>query len=225
MGAWGPGSFENDTALDWAAGVTSLADVSRPFDRLKADTDSAPEGPNLILDADFASELLAAAETVAMMMGRRIPGFPEELASKLEGAGEPGDQLWHQARNSVLHVLRNSELAELWGETAEDGGENEWHGEITRLVDRLNPDIEFTPWPEADAMTFVAKAATACAFCNQPITYEEAIGLDIHDYSDIHAFNPLLLAHLACLNKHLHHKHVIHNMKFDPDRPPDLDKL
>ena len=225
MGAWGSGSFENDTALDWAAGVESVADVSRPFDRLKTDTDTAPEGPNLILDADFACELIAAAETVAMMMGRRIPGFPEELASKLEGAGEPDDLLWHQARNAVLHVLRNSELTELWAETVEDGSDNEWHGAITGLIERLNPDVEFTPWTEEEAMTFVAKAETACAFCNQPITYEEAIGLDVHDYSDAQAFNPLLLTHLACLNKHLHHKHVIHNMKFDPDRPPDLDKL
>jgi len=225
MGAWGSGSFDNDTALDWAAGVESVADVSRPFDRLKTETDSSPEGPNLILDADFACELIAAAETVAMMMGRRIPGFPEELAARLEGVGEPGDLLWHQSRNAVLHVLRNSELAELWEETADEGGENEWHGAVTGLVNRLNPDIEFTPWTEEEAMTFVAKATTACAFCNQPITYEESIGLDVHDYSDANAFNPLLLAHLACLNKHLHHKHVIHNMKFDPDRPPDLDKL
>ena len=225
MGAWGAGTFENDTALDWAGGVESLADVRKPFERLKSETDSAPDGPSMVIDADLASELIAAAETVAMMMGRRIPVFPEELAAKLEGAGEPDDLLFHQARNAVLHVLRFSELAELWEETVEDGGENEWHGEITRLVDRLNPDIEFTPWPEADAQQFVANSATACAFCNEPLTYENAIGLDIHDYADANAFNPLLLAHLACLNKHLHHSHVIHNMKFDPDRPPDLDQL
>lgn len=225
MGAWGAGSFENDTALDWAAGVETVDDVRKPFERLKADTDAAPDGPNLVIDADFACELIAAAETVAMMMGRRIPGFPEDLAAKLEGAAKSDDLLYHQARNAVLHVLRLSELAELWQEGVEDGGENEWHGEITGLVDRLNPEIEFTPWTEADAMHFVVEAATACAFCDQPLTYEKAIGLDIHDYADAMAFNPLLLVHLACLNKHLHHKHVVHNMKHDPDNPPDLDKL
>lgn len=225
MGAWGAGSFENDTALDWAATVESAADVRKPFERLKRDTDTAPEGPGLVLDADFACELIAAAETVAMMMGRRIPGFPAELAARLQEAGEVDDLLYHQARNAVLHVLRFSELAELWEETVEDGGENEWHGEITGLVERLNPDIEFTPWPEEDAQQFVAGTAAACAFCNEPLTYEKAIGLDIHDYADVNAFNPLLLAHLACLNKHLHHSHVVHNMKHDPDRPPDLDKL
>ena len=225
MGAWGAGSFENDTALDWAGSVISVAEVRRPVERLKAETDASPDGPGMVLDADFACELIAAAETVAMMMGRRIPDFPEELAAKLEGAGEVDELLFHQARNSVLHVLRFSELAELWEETVEDGGENEWHGEITALVDRLNPDIEFTPWTREEAMHFVAETTTACAFCNEPLTYEKAIGLDIHDYSDVHAFNPTLLAHLACLNKRLHHQHVIHNMKFDPDNPPDLDQL
>ena len=33
MGAWGSGSFENDSALDWAGSVQSLADVRKPFDR------------------------------------------------------------------------------------------------------------------------------------------------------------------------------------------------
>ena len=27
MGAWGSGGFENDTALDWAAGVQSIDDI------------------------------------------------------------------------------------------------------------------------------------------------------------------------------------------------------
>ena len=120
MGAWGSGSFENDTALDWAGGVESVADVSRPFDQVKTDTDTAPEGPNLILDADFASELIAAAETVAMMMGRRSRDFPEELAQSLASASEPDDLLFHQARNGALHAMRNSELDELWEEAAEE---------------------------------------------------------------------------------------------------------
>ena len=224
MGAWGVGSFENDTALDWAATVETVADVRRPFERLKADTDTSPQGPGLVLDADFASELIAAAESVAMMMGRRIPAFPEALAAKLEAAGRVDDLLFHQARNAVLHVLRFSELAELWEETVEDGGENEWHGEITALVDRLNPDIEFVPWEKEDAVSF-GGSNLACAFCNQPMSYEDGVGIDIHDFSDVMAFNPNLLAHLACLNKRLHHAHVIHNMKHDPDNPPDLDKL
>ena len=72
----------------------------------------------LVVDSDFACELLAAAECVALMMGRRSRDFPDDLAERLAGAGEPDSLLFHQARNAVLHVLRNSELAELWEEAA-----------------------------------------------------------------------------------------------------------
>lgn len=145
MGAWGKGSFENDAALDWAASVQSIADVRRPFDQLKAAIDATEHGDAYYIEVDHASELIAAAETVAMMMGRRIPDFPEDLEHRLADAGEVDDRLVHQARNAVCQVLRNSELAALWEEAVEAGGENEWHGEITALVDRLNPVIEFEP--------------------------------------------------------------------------------
>ena len=41
MGAWGSGSFENDTALDWAASVQSLDDVR--YKLTKAFSDTTPE--------------------------------------------------------------------------------------------------------------------------------------------------------------------------------------
>src|SRR5688500_7596290 len=118
MGAWGVGSFENDTAMDWAASVQSVDDVRKPFERLKRETDAHGTGPELVVDSDFACELIAAAETVAMLLGRRIADFPEDLVERLSGAGEPDNLLFHQARNGVLHVMRNSELAELWEEAA-----------------------------------------------------------------------------------------------------------
>ena len=73
MGAWGAGSFENDTALDWAGAVRSLADVRGPFDRLKALTDAREDGGAQVVDSDLASELIAAAETVAMLSGAQDP--------------------------------------------------------------------------------------------------------------------------------------------------------
>ena len=77
MGAWGSGSFENDTAMDWADGVQSPDDVRRPFDQLKRDTDAHGSKPALELDSDVACELLAAAECVAFMLGRRGRDFPD----------------------------------------------------------------------------------------------------------------------------------------------------
>ncbi len=225
MGAWGSGSFENDSALDWAGSVQSLADVRKPFDRLKALTDASEDGATYSVESDLASELIAAAETVAMLMGRVIPDFPEGVRQRLADAGKPDDLLFHQARNAVCHVLRTSELAELWDEAAGETGTNEWHASITGLVDRLNPDIEFIPWEPAEIEEQAGGPVGHCAFCDRPIDRASLFGMNIHDYSDRMSFSTGLWFHLPCLNARLHHKHAIVNLKFDPDNPPDLDKL
>src|SRR5690242_3085018 len=114
MGAWGSGTVENDAALDLAAGVHAIDDGRRLFDRLKNETDATKgKSPSekYGADADYVCQLLAAAETVAMLMGRRSRDFPADLAEKLAGAGKPESLLYHQARNAVLHVMRKSELA------------------------------------------------------------------------------------------------------------------
>jgi hypothetical protein len=225
MGAWGAGSFENDTAMDWAGSIQSLADVRRPFERLKEVTDASKSGGSHVVDSDFASELIAAAEAVAMLMGRRSRDFPEELIQRLADAGEPDDLLFHQARNAVSHVMRTSELAELWEEAAEETGVNEWLAEITGLIDRLNPDIEFTP-PEPEKIERQAGGPVGtCAGCDRPVERDSLFGMNIHDYSDRMSFSRGLWFHLPCLNARLHHKHAIMDFKFDPDHMPDLDRL
>ena len=228
MGAWGSGSFENDTAMDWAAEVRSIDDVRKPFERLKRDTDAHGVDPELVVEADFACELLAAAECVATMMGRRGRDFPGDLADRLAGAGEPDSLLFHQARNAVLHVLRHSELAELWEEAAGDGDANEWLAEMTRLIDRLNPEVEVDPWDqdhiEAKVGAPLDEAGT-CAFCNGPIDREQLWGISLYDAYNMNSIGRGFWLHLPCLNARLHHQHAIADLKFDPDNMPDLDKL
>lgn len=226
MGAWGSGSFDNDMAMDWVDQVQSIEDVRAPFAELKRVTDL--EGADRYLEADLASELIAAAETVAMMLGRRIPNFPEELAERLENAGEPDNLLFHQARNAVLHVLRNSELAELWAEAVEESGVNEWNAEISRLIDRLNPDTEAPPLVPKELEEKVGEpfdAGGICGFCGQPVCREELWGVSVYDANDKHGMRQGFWMHLPCFNARVHHKRAIADMKFDPDNLPDLDKL
>ncbi len=225
MGAWGSGSFENDTALDWAASVESLEDVRRPFERLKEETDAHGVQPELVVDADFACELIAAAETVAMMMGRRSRDFPDDLAQRLADAGEPDNLLFHQARNGALHALRHSELAELWEESVEEGGTNPWLEEMTGLFDRLNPDVEATPWEPEEVEQKVGAPAGPCAFCGQPVSRDEMFLMTLFDATNKASFDRGFWFHLPCLNARLHHKHAIANLKFDPNNMPDLDRL
>lgn len=229
MGTWGAGSFENDTAMDWAAGVHSVEDVRKPFERLKEATDAHGAEAELVIDADFACELIGAAETVAMMLGRRGTGFPGELAQRLAAAGEPDNPLYHQARNAVLHVMRNSELAELWEESTLDGEPNEWLAVMTRLIDRLNPEVDFELWDkehiEANVGATLSEEGSTCAFCDQPVASEELWGINIYDAYNMNSMGQGRWLHLSCLNARLHHKHAIADMKFDPDNMPDLDQL
>ena len=228
MGAWDAGSFDNDTAMDWAASVTSVADVRRPFERLKRETDAFSGDGELVVDSDFACELIAAAETVAMMLGRRIPGFPADLAERLADAGEPESLLFHQARNGVLHAMRNSELAELWEEAAPGAEPNEWLAELTRLIDRLNPEVEHFEWEPEDISEKVGApldSAGPCAFCDQPVARSELWGISLYDATDMNSMGRGFWLHLPCLNARLHHKHAIADLKFDPDNMPDLDQL
>ncbi len=229
MGAWGSGSFENDTALDWAGDVASAEDVRKPFEQLKRETDGHTGPGELVLDPDFACELLAAAECVATMMGRRGPDFPDDLAKRLANAGEPDSLLYHQARNAVLHVLRSSELAELWEETATESDGNEWIAVLTRLIDRLNPDIEpehvFSQGPLSGDGPPTETVGT-CAFCNGPIQRKDHWTMRFFDaYEPGRSGKKSYDVHLPCANARLHHKHAVADMKFDPDNMPDLDKL
>jgi hypothetical protein len=163
-----------------------------------------------------------------MMMGRPSRDFPDELAERLAGVREPENLLFHQGRNAVLHVLRNSELAELWEETAADSGENEWLAEMTGLIDRLNPDIEVESWPPQPKKPELSPndVLGTCGFCNGPIERKDLWGMSAYDAFDTSGLSKKSLwIHLPCLNARMHHKHAIAHMKFDPDNLPDLDQL
>lgn len=225
MGAWGTGSFENDDALDWTYDVQSPADVSKPFERLKRESDVHPQGGDMYIEADFACELIAAAECVAMMMGRVVPDFPPELRSVLANAPEPDALLFHQARNATLSVMRNSELAELWEEASESEDTNPWLAELTALIERLNPDIDYVPvLPDVDDLD-IEEELPQCAFCRKPVEQNEFYGMNVTEYGDIFESSRTLPIHLACLNSRLNHKTAVIAFRDDPDRPIDLDKL
>jgi Domain of unknown function (DUF4259) len=211
VGAWGSGSFENDTALDWAAGVQSIDEVHGPFERLKA----VGSGD---VDADLACEVVAAAETVAMLMGRKSPDFPDDLAERI--SGELDSRVYDQARSALIQVMRNSELAELWQEGAEETGNNEWLESLTGLIERLNPDVEAEPWSDEE-IAKVAGPMQACAFCDQPIAQGELFMMTLYDASNRLSGGRGMWMHLTCLNSRLHHKHAVINLRFDPNAMPE----
>lgn len=111
MGAWGLGSFENDTALDWVFDLTEGG-----LDLIEQALDVVP---GLQLDADEGSQALAAAEIVAALNGRGRGNLPEEVTAWMASVqpmdAQPLRAKALQALDAVLS--EESELRELWAET------------------------------------------------------------------------------------------------------------
>jgi hypothetical protein len=206
MGAWGPGSFENDTAMDFAA---VLADAESGRDHI-ANAFLFEREPGL--DADTACTAIAAAECVAAMLRRPAADLPEPLAKKLTALGAPDEALLDKARDALSFVISHSELAELWAEADDPGAFNL---AMTGLIDRLNPQFEHKPAKGRKKAADVNHSP--CAFCNKPMG-EGEFGLfeySLNTGSDI----PTRIgkwAHLACLNANLHPAHILQAWKSDP---------
>lgn len=133
MGAWGVGPFENDTACDWAYALEHSHDLSlieASLERVLAEDD--------YLQAPVAEEGIAAADTVARLLGK---------ATSRDSYTEAVDD-WvstHQQLEVVLvlpkavQVLGRvtkppSELLELWEESE---ALEDWLVSIQSLRDSL----------------------------------------------------------------------------------------
>ena len=132
MGAWGHGSFENDTALDW------LAD----FEGEGADTvlvaleDVANADVEEDIDADRACVALAAAEIIAALKTGDEGRLNEEARTALATYRDDIDvaALAPVAARAVARIAEVSELKEFWEETEDFDA---WSADLDALLDRL----------------------------------------------------------------------------------------
>jgi hypothetical protein len=76
MGAWGPGNFENDNALDWASDVE---EGGVPHVRAALQEAAEPPDENALLIVPHAAAALAAAEIVAAAFGHGGPKLPDAV--------------------------------------------------------------------------------------------------------------------------------------------------
>lgn len=131
MGAWGAGTFENDTALDWVWELEETSDLSV----VEAALQRVLSVDGEYLEAGDAEEALAAIEVIARLQGN---------------SGEPNDDIdnWVSANNlqvppelakkshaAIERILgADSELAELWEDS--DSFE-EWKASVAGLKTRI----------------------------------------------------------------------------------------
>ncbi len=144
MGAWGPGSFDNDVASSWAEDLLDSGGIDMVRDTL---TTAAKCPPDEYLESDEGSEAIAAAEVVAAALGRPVKTIemgtsgPHALAWG-RGHQALGKEEWTDLAVEALDRIEapESELAELWD--AEEGtgagmSSQQWHSEVEDLRNRL----------------------------------------------------------------------------------------
>ncbi len=125
MGAWGPGVFENDAALDWLA-VARRGDAREAIESaLRAAIEAE------YLDVDEGAAAVAAAAIIASACDGQIMSLPEDARS-LAADFVPEERARGAAGEALRAVLGpRSELASLWSTSAA------WRGMISNLLDRI----------------------------------------------------------------------------------------
>jgi len=143
MGAWGVGSFDNDTALDW---LDLLDRLGREALQIAFAT-IAEEDERI--ETEQARIAVAAAEAVAAARGHAAPDLPGELAEWIDAHARDVDApLAAQAADAVTRIRDRSDLAEMWEE--QDSGA-EWQASIAALLERLG-GASPTASPAADSL-------------------------------------------------------------------------
>jgi hypothetical protein len=131
MGAWGHGSFENDSALDWVKNAFKPGGAAAVEAALRYAVESAEDA---YLDVDEASAVVAAAEFVAAARDgdlSKLGTARNDFATHRQSLTSP--HLLPLANRALERVLRKSELQELWAE----GQDKSWFNAMTNLLARL----------------------------------------------------------------------------------------
>lgn len=113
MGAWGPGSFENNEASDWVADLEESSGIGMLKEALKTvEKNKYPEVPDCCV-------ALAAAEVVAAAKGRPSRDFPDSLREWLANHKDVAaiKALDKTTINVLNKVQLKSELKEQWEES------------------------------------------------------------------------------------------------------------
>jgi hypothetical protein len=135
MGCWGPDSFDNDTACDWAWDLVEAKDLSfieKPLDRVLNFGDES-------VDNHLAAEAIAAAETIARLKGNW--GVRNSYTERMDKWVEttklvPSHALIDKALQAIDRILTEpSDMLELWSDSKYL---DEWKESVKELSDRLS---------------------------------------------------------------------------------------
>jgi hypothetical protein len=133
MGAWGSGTFDNDTACDWAYKLEETSDLS-----LVKETVPKALAPGNKVDVSVAEEALAACEVLARLQGNwgTRNSYTETVDKwvKVHPTRPPG-ALIQEALEAIDRIVSPpSEMLEVWFEAEK---KNEWLAAVASLRERV----------------------------------------------------------------------------------------
>jgi hypothetical protein len=132
MGAWGTGSFENDSARDWFYTVEEAVEPGLTI--ASALDDALAEAGYLELDCACAA--IAGAELSAACAGVAADDLPDHIRRWVaQHPHQPHGAEIEQAVLAVQRVRSESELREQWDE--EMSSDNAWLQAVDELIARL----------------------------------------------------------------------------------------
>lgn len=137
MGTWGAKPFENDSAGDWLCDLLETEDLSFIEETVEfvLQYEMGSEEPNFEAPESYVCEIgIAAAETVAALLGQRSGDLPDTLLEWITNKPKLTNELAEKAIQIIDIVENGSELAELRNE---GGVDPEWAQELNDLRDRL----------------------------------------------------------------------------------------
>jgi hypothetical protein len=128
MGAWGPGSLENDKACDFIGDLgTSAPD---DFELVEEVLGAFLDDP---ADVTSMEQTLAATEFIAALRGHPSLGFLELLPMVTEEHRIVPERLHKLAVQAIETAQSNTELQELWPPDQQDA----WHHELRELLSKV----------------------------------------------------------------------------------------
>jgi hypothetical protein len=131
MGVWSSEPFGNDTACDWSYELLDGAG----FAAIETALDAVLVTEDAYLDADQASEAIAAVEVLAKLLGRgtQADTYTEGVDEWVKANPQrPSPELLQKARRAIGRVhSKDSELMYLWEEGSEADA---WKAELEKLL-------------------------------------------------------------------------------------------
>jgi hypothetical protein len=130
MATWGYRNFDNDAAADFAEDFKDNPNEAVLLEALAAVAEEEEH-----IDADAASEALAAAEIIAAVMGKPAQDLPVDLIPVIVKMNtDESEELLELARGAVKAIIKESELQEHW--SASDSADD-WQHLQRDLLERL----------------------------------------------------------------------------------------